>query len=488
MSYIGQTLPADSFQGFTTDSFTGDGSATTFTLSKTPFNESALLVVINNVVQKPTTNFTVSGTTLTIVGTAVASSDVIYATHIGGALPIGQAASLDLNGASDQLILDADADTTISADTDDQIDFKAGGTDIMSLTATTATFNDGVTITVDDNSDTLIVQSTDADASAGPNLILDRASGSPADDDLVGRITFRSRDDGGNAIDLVKTNVFLTDASDASEDVTFEIDQRVGGVYRNFLSMTPSEIVFNDDQRDIDFRVETNGAGVNALFLEGGSKRNGMFVSTADLGDFNELSNHSAGHFVNGDGSGGNAGITIFSQASANGHLAFADGTSGVAEYKGIIQYRHGTDDMQLYAGHTAHLKIASDGTLTGTDTDGIGSISSDQRLKENIQDYSYDISKFKTIKPRSFDWKFPDAHPYQAKVGFVAQELETVDSDWVITEDFIEDTIKTANFDDEKALLTDGKKKTTKLGKKDAMYISIIQQLITRIEALEDA
>jgi hypothetical protein len=133
MSYIGQTLPADTFQGFTTDSFAGDGSATTFTLSKTPFNESALLVVINNVVQKPTTNFTVSGTTLTIVGTAVASGDVIYATHIGGALPIGQAASLDLNGASDQLILDADGDTTISADTDDQIDFKAGGTDRMHI-------------------------------------------------------------------------------------------------------------------------------------------------------------------------------------------------------------------------------------------------------------------------------------------------------------------------------------------------------------------
>ena len=174
MSYIGQTLPADTFQGFTTDSFTGDGSATTFTLSKTPFNESALLVVINNVVQKPTTNFTVSGTTLTIVGTAVASGDVIYATHIGGALPIGQAASLDLNGASDQLILDADADTTISADTDDQIDFKAGGTDIMSLTATTAQINDGLTVTVSDNTDNLTLISTDTDASYGPNIEMSR--------------------------------------------------------------------------------------------------------------------------------------------------------------------------------------------------------------------------------------------------------------------------------------------------------------------------
>ena len=166
MSYIGQGLPADTFQGFVTDSFTGDGSATTFTLSKEPFSEDTLIVVINNVIQKPTTNFTVSGTTLTIVGTAVADGDVIYAIHMGGPLPIGGAAELDLNGASDKLILDADADTTISADTDDQIDFKAGGTDIMSLTATTATFNDGVTISVADNSDNLTLTSTDADANA----------------------------------------------------------------------------------------------------------------------------------------------------------------------------------------------------------------------------------------------------------------------------------------------------------------------------------
>ena len=134
MSYIGQQLPADVFGGYTTDTFAGDGSATTFTLSQAPFNEQGLIVVINTVIQQPTTNYTVSGTTLTIVGTAVASGDVIYARHTGVALPIGEATALDLQGQSDKLILDADADTTISADTDDQIDFKIGGTDILNIT------------------------------------------------------------------------------------------------------------------------------------------------------------------------------------------------------------------------------------------------------------------------------------------------------------------------------------------------------------------
>ena len=96
MSYIGQNLPSNSFIGYTTDTFAGDGSATTFTMSKAPFNESAVIVVINNVVQQPTEDFTVSGTTLTI-DAAVASGDVIYATHTGGAIPIDQASSVTSN-------------------------------------------------------------------------------------------------------------------------------------------------------------------------------------------------------------------------------------------------------------------------------------------------------------------------------------------------------------------------------------------------------
>ncbi len=146
MSYIGQQLPADVFSGFTTDTFTGNNSDTTFTLSKAPFSEDGLIVVINNVIQQPTVNFTVSGTTLTIVGTAVATGDVIYAIHTSGAVPSTLASKVDVNGLSDGVILDADADTTISADTDDQIDVKIGGTDALTVTGTALTGNAVATI------------------------------------------------------------------------------------------------------------------------------------------------------------------------------------------------------------------------------------------------------------------------------------------------------------------------------------------------------
>ena len=125
---------------------------------------------------------------------------------------------------------------------------------------------------------------------------------------------------------------------------------------------------------------------------------------------------------------------------------------------------------------------------MLGSDT-SIGALSSDQRLKKDIVDHTYDIAKFKQFKPRNYAWKYPDAHVGQPTTGFVAQEVETVDDSWVSENSFQEDALATPpNLTEEKALCDGGNQKTVKLGKKDAMYVSVIQQLITRIEALEDA
>jgi hypothetical protein len=124
MSYIGQGLPADVFSGYVTDTFTGDGSATTFTLSKAPFSADSLIVVIDNVIQQPTTNFTVSGTTLTIVGTAILSGIKGYAIHTGGVIPTTQASNLTSSILTSQTDIGgslADADLFL-------VDDGAGGT------------------------------------------------------------------------------------------------------------------------------------------------------------------------------------------------------------------------------------------------------------------------------------------------------------------------------------------------------------------------
>lgn len=55
-------------------------------------------------------------------------------------------AALDLNGL--ELILDVDADTSITADTDDKIDFKIQGSDLFILDGTTASAINGLTVTM----------------------------------------------------------------------------------------------------------------------------------------------------------------------------------------------------------------------------------------------------------------------------------------------------------------------------------------------------
>jgi hypothetical protein len=62
------------------------------------------------------------------------------------ALLLGSGQVVDLNGEADALVLDADADTTISSPTDDQIDIEVNGADDFRITANTFTALSGSTI------------------------------------------------------------------------------------------------------------------------------------------------------------------------------------------------------------------------------------------------------------------------------------------------------------------------------------------------------
>ena len=187
------------------------------------------------------------------------------------------------------------------------------------------------------------------------------------------------------------------------------------------------------------------------------------------------------GHFINTRGT--------------SGRIAF--GTAAGVLYSGMGRYDGAAQDVgiSLYATTNAgttfveHFRMTHNGTLQATDT-SIGSLS-DSRLKKNIADYSYDISKFKQFKPKTFDWINPEVHGDKTNVkGFTAQDIELIDSDWVeetfVSKDdpdfsLVSDTTTTNGAGE-----TVGVSKASKFGYKDAMYISVIQQLISRIETLE--
>ena len=182
MAYIGRE---PSFGAFERQTITPDGSTTTFTLNYTVGSSSSVLVSVAGVVQDPTGAYGISeGGTKIVFTAAPASGDTVFIiflgialdtsgllstssitsqTDLGAAPATGDslllhdtdasalkemtianlftsptittgvvATSLDLNGSP--LILDADADTTITAGTtDDQIDIKIANTNHLQI-------------------------------------------------------------------------------------------------------------------------------------------------------------------------------------------------------------------------------------------------------------------------------------------------------------------------------------------------------------------
>jgi len=150
MGYVGNS-PAANFASVTKDLFSGDGSTVAFTLSKAA-TTNGVAVFVENVRQEPTIAYAVSGTTLTFTAAPVSSSgNNIYVLHhnapastanhpaaqpltatsgtFTGTVTAGS--TLDMNGT--ELILDADADSSITADTDDEIHFKVAGDDHVKI-------------------------------------------------------------------------------------------------------------------------------------------------------------------------------------------------------------------------------------------------------------------------------------------------------------------------------------------------------------------
>jgi hypothetical protein len=70
------------YQSFVTDTFSGTGSATAFTMSVAPANTSSVLLAVSGVLQDPTT-YTVSGTTLTFTGAPPAGTSNISVRYLG---------------------------------------------------------------------------------------------------------------------------------------------------------------------------------------------------------------------------------------------------------------------------------------------------------------------------------------------------------------------------------------------------------------------
>ncbi len=125
----------------------------------------------------------------------------------------------------------------------------------LATTSTGVSVTGTGTFTVTDNSDALTLKTTDADSNVGPVLLFNRDSSSPANNDFLGELTFQGDNNAGEAHDYIRMFARILNVADGSEQADFIMKDATGN---NIVNFAHSEVAFNDDSVDRDFRVESN--------------------------------------------------------------------------------------------------------------------------------------------------------------------------------------------------------------------------------------
>ena len=296
----------------------------------------------------------------------------------------------------------------------------------------------------------------------------------------------------------LKANKLFNQSGDGDSGIDLSTNDKVAVQIAGaeVVTVNTTEFVLNENRVDRDFRVESANQG-NTFVVDGG-------LDTVLMGTSSEYSGTPAALTVNqqidvGTTSSTGASAVSFVRAASTGVIGGIYGKWSGYGNGGYVKFNAdnvggGSQTSSIIFGATHNnsqgdrFNIAGNGDLTASDT-SISSIS-DERLKESIADFTYDMAKFKQLKPRSYKWKNPIHHGNRVDTdgkaltsyGTIAQEVASVDADYVRDYE-IKDEVNA----DKDLLGSDNIAKVTSLtGKEHAMYISVIQQLVAKVETLE--
>jgi len=221
-------------------------------------------------------------------------------------------------------------------------------------------------VTGSDTSTSVIIENTNADASAAPDLFLFRNSSSPADDDSLGNIEFRGKNDNTEDTRYVINNAKALDVTDGTEDGQIEWQLLNAGSFQKILTMNPTEVVFNEDSGSTDFRVESNGN--DSLFFVDGANDHISIGGNSDAGGL--LNVFGKVIFKASDNSDNLELLTTDADANSGPNLRMYRNSSSPADsdLMGSIQFEGRNDNSQdvVYGEISAKANDVSDGTEDG--------------------------------------------------------------------------------------------------------------------------
>ena len=318
MAYIGAN-PVNGF--FEKQDLTTDGSTTTFTLQTTVGSSSSILVSVGGVIQEPEVAYNLGAGGTTIIFTeAPASTADTYIHYLGQAIVQNLN---DVNGT--EFILDVDADTSLTADTDDEIDIKVGGTDRSTIKTTgfhnidsykfvagtgddmqiyhdgsnsyitnstgalkIATETSGIAITIGHSTSEVTV--ADNMTVAGDLTVTGTANFGDTNITNVGSITLDSIIDDGGTITLDSSGDIVLDA--AGNDIFFKAGGTTIGEFEN----ESNNLIIKSSVSDADLILRGNDGGseISALTFDMSAAGKATFNDQVVIGDGKLVLNSTA--------------------------------------------------------------------------------------------------------------------------------------------------------------------------------------------------
>ena len=346
-------------------------------------------------------DYTATNGTAVVLGVGAEASDTLQINAFGTFNVANVVATRDLEG--NEFVLDDDGDTTITADTDDQIDIKIAGADDFKFTANTFSALDGSSVLIGGQSadsiggvtctaqiegtavgDSSLSLKCNANATTAPTIRFGKSRGTAVGSDTVVQ-------DGDELGVIVFAGADGTDTETQGAVVIAAVDGTPGS---NDL---PTRLVFQttaDGAASTSERMRIDNAGKVGI------------NTTSIQGTF-----HVDSEF---DGSYGRAAIL----ASTGDPTGDASNQLFVSAFTGDANVTNAT-----------FLSMRdSDGEIGNITANGASSVayntSSDYRLKENV-DYAFDATtRLKQLKPCRFNFI---ADPDTTKDGFLAHEVSSI-------------------------------------------------------------
>ena len=331
--------------------------------------------------------------------------------------------ALDLNGL--ELVLDADADTSITADTDDQIDIKIAGADDFQFTANTFTAQSGSSIVVPDGG--LTFGST-AITSTGAELnILDGVTTTTAELNLIDGGTARGTTAVASGDGILINDAGTMRMTNVDTVSTYFAGHSVGGsniVTTGALNSGSITSGFGTIDTGSSTITTTGAISGGSLTANGGVTVDNITIDGTEI----DLSSGDLTLDVAGDivlDAGGEQ--VIFKDGSTNvGHVDLDSDNftlkSLVSDKDFIIKGNDGGSEITA-------LTLDMSGAGAATFNNNVTAFS-DERLKSNIETIQGGLEKVEQLRGVTYTRDDMD------NIGVIAQEIEKVLPDIVLTAD----------------------------------------------------